>query len=230
MITTLSGASSPATLCNMPGTPVRTVAERLTERGLTVNSTTEEDGRLLKVARTNNVRCEIIVDDSHLVMCEYVVCPRDSARPGRLTHIAARMLGADYPSPGQYTELRRGVTLAGAVGHDMRTRGLTVTMCVIQDDDDFRVSADVVIANPAKPERGTVTVGDDGWVYWECADDELPGGATDLADTIADVLTFSTHVTVRDRLAVVYGACLRAITCGHAHAADVDKDNRGHHA
>jgi hypothetical protein len=112
------------------------------------------------------------------------------------------MLGTDYTSPQQYARLREGVTQAGAVGRDMKARGMTVTLSVIEDDESYNVFADVVITNPVQRERGKVRVDSDDRVYWECYSDEIAGGPGELAGTVADALAHGAPRTARDRLAV----------------------------
>jgi hypothetical protein len=197
---------------------------------LTVRTTGCEDSRRLKVIGTGKAACDVSVADDCYLTCEYIAQRNRKISAADMARIVARMLGADCASPQQYAHLHRGVTPAGAVGREMKARGMAVTMNVVEDEEIYSVFADLVITNPAKPERGKVRIEDHGWVYWECYSDEIAGGHADLADTVADVLTHSTLITVRDRLTVVYGTCLSAITCRHARAADVDKDNRGHHA
>ena len=209
--------------------PVRAMAERLTGRGLTVRTTPCEDSRLLKVTRARKAACDIIVADDQYFTCEYTAQRNRSSNPADLARIVARMLGTDYNSPQQYAHLHRGVTLAGAVGRDLKARGMTVTLSVAEDDETYTVYAGIVITSPARPERGKVVLDDSGWVYWECHGDDIPGGPADLADTVADLLTNSSRLTARDRLAVLCGACLRAITYRHPRAADAASNNQGHH-
>ena len=71
----------------------------------------------------------------------------------------------------------------------MKARGMTVTLSVIEDDETYTVFADVIITNPAHRERGKVRIEDNGWAYWECYGDEIPGGPAELAATVAGILT-----------------------------------------
>jgi hypothetical protein len=177
---------------------MRAVAERLAECGLTVHGTEWEDSRLLKVTSTRGARCLVNVEDGYSATCEYIAVRSESVKPAQTARVVARMLGADYTDPEKYAVLHQGVTPAGAVGRDMKARGFTVDMDVIEDREIYRAFADVVITSPGKPERGKVHIGDDSWVYWECYSDELPGGVADLAGTIADILT--PPLTPRNRL------------------------------
>ena len=209
--------------------PVHAMTERLTGRGLTVRTTACEDSRLLKVTRARKAACDVIVANDQYFTCEYTAKRnRRRSSPADLARIVARMLGTDYTSPHQYAHLHRGVTLAGAVGRDLKARGMTVTLTVAEDDETYTVYAGIVITSPARPERGKVVLDDSGWIYWECHGDDIPAGPADLADTVADILTPNSHLTSRDRLAALCGACLRAITHRHPRTADADSNNRGH--
>jgi hypothetical protein len=225
MITTANSVSAQTTWPEMPGDPLSAMAEMLTRHGLTVRTTGCDGSRLLKVTGTGRAACDVIVAEDCYFTCEYAAGRDRRTSAANTARIVARMLGADYTSSQRYRHLHRGVTQAGAVGREMKARGMTVTMSVLGDAETYSVFADIVITNPAKPERGKVHIENSGWVYWECYGDEIADGPADLADTVADVLTNSTHVTTRDRLAVVYGARLRAITCRYARAVDADKDS-----
>jgi hypothetical protein len=165
------------------------MAERLTKRGLTVRTKAYDDSQLLKVADAGTAACEVTVADDHYFACDYTPRPNPTTSPARVARTVARMLSTDYTSPQRYAHLHHGVTLAGAVGRDLKARGMTVTLSITQDDETFTVFAGITITNPAHPERGTVLLEDSGWLYWECHGDDIPGGLADLADTVADVLT-----------------------------------------
>jgi hypothetical protein len=212
----------------MPEESMRAIAEGLTERGLTVRTTQFEDSRLMKVTGTGKAACRVIVAEDCYFTCEYITRRSRRTGPAGTARIVARMLGTGYTSPQQYAHLHHGATPAGAVGREMKARGMTVTLSVTEDDEIYRVYADIVITNPAQPERGKVHLEDNSWVYWECYGDEIAGGPAELARTVADILTRPTALTVRDRLAVVCGARLRAITRRHTRAAHVAKGSQGH--
>jgi hypothetical protein len=207
--------------------PVHAMTERLTGRGLAVHTRAYEDCWRLKVTRAGRAACMVIVDDDRYFTCEHTATRRSS--PAGIARIVAAMLGTGYASPQQYAHLHRGAALISAVGRDMRARGMTVTLDVTEDDATCTVLAGIVITSPARPERGQVILDDSGWIYWQCSSDDIPGGPTGLADTVADILTPSSRRTLRDRLAVVSGACLQAVTCRDARAAGAGSGNRGHH-
>jgi hypothetical protein len=214
MIMTADRANTQATCPEMPDESMRIIAEGLAKRGLTVRTTRCEDSRLLKVTGTGKAACDVTVADDCGFTCEYIARRSRRSSPADTARVVARMLGTDYANPQQYAHLHRGVTSAGAIGREMKARGMTVAMNVIEDEEIYDVIADVVITNPVQPERGEVHVGNDDWVYWECYGDEIADGPADLATTVAEVLARSAF-TARDRLAVVYGACRRAVVCRH---------------
>jgi hypothetical protein len=221
------GRANDQTPHEMGHKPVHAIAERLTERGLTVRARDSYDGRPLTVTSTRKAACDVLYSDDCYFTCEYTSRRRRRTSPVDTARIVARMLGADYTSPGQYAHLHRGVTPAGAVGREMRARGLTVILNVLEDDEIFSVVASLAISNPKLRGRGEVHLEDNYWVYWECYGDEIAGGPAELADTVADVLTHTASNTVRGRLAFVYGACRRALTRMHARTGRAGKDNAG---
>jgi hypothetical protein len=181
------------------GALMRTVAERLRRNGLKVTFPHRAEGRTLNVTGTRRVNCHVIVEDDSTA-CECSIRPASSITPTQISPIVAGMLGIEYTHEDRYTALHRGVPLAGAVAREMTARGLHVTMDVIEDHESYQAFADVIITSPAEPERGTVHLGDDGWVCWECHRDEIPGGTDGFADTIARFLTSTPPATVSDCL------------------------------
>jgi hypothetical protein len=175
------------------------VAERLSRHGLDVRFPQRAESCTLNVISAGNIRCDVIVDDEAGAAGECNIAPTKGITPARISPLVACMLGIEYTDPGRYAALRRGVPLAGAVARDMVARGLHAAMDVIEDHESYQVFADVIISNPARPGRGKVHIGDDGWVYWECDRDEFPGGTDGFADTIARFLTGIPPATVRER-------------------------------
>src|ERR1700722_13293667 len=171
MIMTTGGAGTQATCQEMAEESIRVIAEGLTKRGLTVRTTGCVDSRLLKVTGPRNAACDVIVAEDYYFTCEYTPDRNREADPAGIVRIVARMLGMNDISPRQYAPPHRGITPLGAVGREMKARGMTVTLDVMEDDETYSVFAAVVITNPAHPERGKVHL-ENGWVYWECYGDE----------------------------------------------------------
>jgi hypothetical protein len=153
------------------------------------------------------------VADDQTVECEYFA-PRDSRTdPDEIARIVVRILGAARTGPGEHEHPYRGLNLKGAIACEMKGHGLTVDMTVSEDHETYDVFAEVVITNPARPGCGEVRINDTGWVYWHCYADELPDGTTEVADTIADILT-PRPATVRNRLRT----CLQRLSMRHYRA------------
>lgn len=196
----LNTTNRPANGCPSPGLPVHTVTEQLARHRLNVQFPDPEDNLLLKVTGTGSMHCRISLDEEDGIACEYSCEHVQKAPPREIAASVARMTGVDYTDPERYSSLHKGVTLAGAVGRDLKARGLTVTLHVTEDNEIYTALAEIIITNPGEPGRGKVHLADDGWLYWECYADELPGGTAELASTIAATLTPTQPVTARHRL------------------------------
>jgi hypothetical protein len=149
-------ARLPATCPDMPEESIRVIAEGLTKRGLTVRTAGCEDGQLLKVTGTGKAACEVVAAEDYYFNCEYTASRSRRTGPADVARVVARMLSADYTSPQRYAHLHQGTTPAGAVGREMRARGMAVTLSIAEDEESCTVYAGVVVTNPAKPERGKV--------------------------------------------------------------------------
>jgi hypothetical protein len=66
------------------------------------------------------------------------------------------------------------------------------------DPDDERVEQ-IVIVNPAAPERGEVRVGDDGSLTWECFGSLDEAGVSRILDEVTNALRATGVRLVRDR-------------------------------
>ena len=170
-----------------PG-PVRVMAEMLAERGFEVRGPVPEDERHLAVVGAARARCEIGIDNGRL-FSYYFPAAGAGTDPAELCGMVLRILGVDAgDSAEQYADLHRGATLKGAVAREIQARGLDADLAVYEDDVFYDVVAEVILANPAKPECGAVRVTDDGTILWECDYRGLPGRAAAVADTAADIL------------------------------------------
>jgi hypothetical protein len=168
---------------------MRVMAEMLAKRGLDVYSPEREEARLLTVANATQARCEIGVQDNGRVLWHYFPWAGADTEPAEISGMVLRMLDADTgDSAGQYAHFHKGATLKGAVAREIKARGMDADMEVYEDELFYDVVAEVVLTNPAKPERGLVRVTDDGAILWECDHGEKPERAAAIADTTADVL------------------------------------------
>jgi hypothetical protein len=194
----ISGAAGLAD-CHTAATSMNAVAERLTSLGLKVVFPHRPESRRLTVTSTSNLRCDVIIDDDNGA-AECAIAPATATTAAQVAPVVAGMLGTGYPDPGHYAALHRGMPLAGGVAREMTARGLRADMDVIEDHESYQVFADVIITNPARPERGRVHIGDDGWICWECDRDDIPGGNDAFAGIIASFLTATPPGAARGRL------------------------------
>jgi hypothetical protein len=170
------------------GAPMRAMIETLTGRGFNVRDL-EWESLVFDLDGANFRRCELQVGFSGNVVWEYL--PSKDAHIGSadISRMVLRLLGAHTIIPGEpHTKPHPQATPKGAVAHEMKARGLGVEINVLIDNIVYTVDALIEVTNPAKRERGVVSVTDDGAIYWECEFEELTEHATEIADTIADVL------------------------------------------
>jgi len=105
--------------------------------------------------------------------------------------LALRLLtdgGADL-LPASAAVMPAGCSLPGIVGREMEAAGMDVHLDVFADHLCFEVAAEIVVANPARPERGRIRVGDEAGLVWEtgcCGADRTDPGA--ITGTIIAVL------------------------------------------
>jgi hypothetical protein len=173
--------------------PVRLMAQLLAERGFEVRHPEDEDSQLLRVTGARSARCEIEVGDYGCIEWEYF--PQDAGSTGaaEISRLVLLMLGTDRssspgPGPGLGAPANPAVTLKGAVARKVQAHGLKARLKVHENQESYDVYAEVVFSNPEKPERGIVSVTDDGIVLWECDYERMQGGAAAVADATADML------------------------------------------
>jgi len=163
---------------------MRLLAGLLAERGVNVRGPDRADSRRLTVTSARQTRCEITVDDDGGIYWECLPSSGSDTEPAELCGIVLRILGAHDRPVVRASRFSGGYTLKGAVARAVHERGLRADLEVYEDLDMYHVVAEVVLANPAKPERGLVRVTDDGAVRWEYG----RGDVVICADTTARIL------------------------------------------
>jgi hypothetical protein len=166
------------------------VAETLTAHGFDVRGPDWEDSRLLKVMGLRDVTCEITVEDSGLVTWEYFPRAADGTDPDKIASRVQCLLtgtGAELP-PWRRPRAAPAAGLKGLVGGRLKAMGMAVCLDVYEDHDTYEVVAEIIVTNPARPERGQVRVSDDGALMWECGYEEDPSDAAAIAGVIVTVL------------------------------------------
>jgi hypothetical protein len=169
-----------------PGAAMRAVARKLTAHGFAVPEPEEPESRRLMVTNLPGTTCDVRVDDDGGVTWEYWRRVSKGADPDRLAGLVEWLLAPERSARPRRTA-GRVVTagLWGIVGRALKARGLQVDLAVCADDHELEVVADIVVTNPAHPERGRVLVGDEAGLTWE-SDYYTPAPQDPL--TIADVI------------------------------------------
>jgi hypothetical protein len=173
---------------NRPGEVVRAVANKLTAAGFDVRAPDPDDGRRLTIFHAECARCEVVIEDDGSVRWEYRPATGCDTDPAVMTEVVLRALAVD-DSAGRGASPRLGVTLKGAVGSALDARGLDVRMLVYEDLICYDVAAEIVVANPARPDRGQIRQSDDGSITWECScRDAVSGSVGEVVDAVVGVI------------------------------------------
>lgn len=163
-------SSGAAALCaGRPGAAMRQVAEKLAAQGFEVCFPEGPDSRCLTVTNLPGTTCDLTVEDSGAITWDYWRSVRQGADPGRVAALALRLLtdgSADLP-PASAAVVPAGCGLPGIVGRELEAEGMDVHLDVYADHICFEVAAEIVVANPARPERGRIRVGDEAGLVWE---------------------------------------------------------------
>lgn len=149
-----------------PGELMRLVADRLTRNGFDVSLPEHDDGCRLTITG-QDLRSTLSVSDCGLVQWEW--CPRaaDGVDPAKLADLTATLLtGQAGERPGDQRE-PAGLTLKGAVGVDLRARGLTVALNVCEDELYFDAETEIVVTSPGSDPAAEVRITDNGSFTWQ---------------------------------------------------------------
>jgi len=146
------------------------IADGLTAQGLDIRSPAGERSRFLKITNARGVFCELSIGDQGSVTWECRPFSGSATRPAAIAGLVLAALGsepcADYHSASSV--VFPGLTLKGAAGRALREHGMQVFLHVLDcDDARCEVYAEIEVTNPARRDRGTVHVDDDGLVLWE---------------------------------------------------------------
>lgn len=169
-----------------PGAAMRAVARKLAAHGFQVREPEWPESRRLIIPNLPGTTCDVTVDECGGVSWEYWHRAGKGADPDRLAGLVEWLLAPERAARPRRTAGR--VITAGlqrTVGRALRARGLEVNLDVCVDDHELLVVADIVVTNPAHPERGRVLVGDDAGLTWE-SDYYTPTPQDPLA--IADII------------------------------------------
>lgn len=168
----------------------------LSARGFQVQALARDDVYCLAIKSSAWARCEVSIEDDGAVRWECKPAAGRDSDPRLLTQLVLRMLAANCASSGNPApSAPSGATLKSAVGRALDACGLAVRLAVYQDTACFEVEAQIVVANPERPERGQVSLSDNADVAWEWSCREVLASSTDsVAKTIVRVLVDATDL------------------------------------
>ncbi len=174
------------------------VADMLTEAGLDVLIPGPEDSVVLKITNVPRVLCDLTIASNGSVTCDYRTFDGGQADAAQLAAIALSLLSSALDESAALRLSTSNVPLKEAVGRALAARGMRVTLDPEGTDERFRdagADAEIVVTNPAEPERGTIGVDDDGALWWACRAyvpaQRLSGlGLDEVAATVARALAW----------------------------------------
>jgi hypothetical protein len=194
-----SRASGPigAVMTSTAAERLTTLADLLTEADFSLDIPGE--GCLLKISNARGALCELTITEAGDLTWEYRPYAGRHADPAQLAGLVRDLLDPDGFA-GELPVMRRDdLTLKGLAGRALADHGMRVTFHVLDIDDYFfDTYAEIRITNPAKPERGTARLNDDGAIWWDChlcsaaPTEGLP--LPEVAGTITRALTRACHL------------------------------------
>jgi hypothetical protein len=178
--------------------PLDVIARKLAASGYEIHRLDEESACHLAVTGMPGFHCEITAPGSGDPQLD---CWASNPAPEPRHIIAAvlSLLADPAGHPPWATEgtlspagpLRHAGFLPTA-GRSLRRAGLGVKLTVNTDQRECEHFAELSVTNPAQPQRGTVTVDDDGGLTWQCppaAGSPAPQAAEHTAGLLIRALT-----------------------------------------
>jgi hypothetical protein len=173
------------------------ISDELTSRSLDVRSPDWDGSHFLRVTNVPGILCQVTIAADGSVECERWLCEGRQADPACTAVVVLRILGGDAGVEPLVTNAwgcRCGVSFKGAAGRILADHGMQVTTRAYPDQEFFEVYSEIEVTNPARPERGTVSVADDGSLVWRCRARTCPGDdealdPAQIAGIIARALT-----------------------------------------
>jgi hypothetical protein len=168
--------------------PLDEIADELTASGYSVHAPD-----CIKIINARGALSDLTITESGSLTWEYRSCEGNHIDPAQLTGMVSIVLD----QPGTDTaHWPAGAALTSAVGQAVSGRGLEVSLNVLDADTTLdETFSELTITSPAKPERGTVRVTDDGALYWHCHTDDPDNALThgDIAATLTRALATAGH-------------------------------------
>jgi hypothetical protein len=181
------------------------VADGLSAHGFDVRNPAAGNDCYLKVTNVRATLADLIISATGIMEWEYRCYEPSPHDPATMTAIVLTILNPGHGTARPPRLARHPhMTLKGIIGRAAADHGMHVTLAVLdQDDTSFDVYTEITVTNPAQPDRGTVSVADDGGIWWRCRLRDQPHSAagldiTDITSTIARALT-TPHAARQER-------------------------------
>lgn len=159
---------------------LRALADLIQEADFTLECVGEIE--LVRIANARGALVDLSINEKGDLTCGYRPFAGRHVDPGQLASLVRGLLDPEAPE-GEPVVLRRDdLTLKGVVGRALADQGLSVSVHMLDIDQYFfDIYAEIHLINPAKPERGSVNLSDDGGMWWSCRPLGIGDGTEGLA-------------------------------------------------
>lgn len=126
-------------------------------------------GQSLTILSAKDARSLLTIRPNGYARWEYEPCTGPASSSVAVTSLILYVLDATGNRQQDGGDYRRFL-LKGAVGRQLRDRGLNVSLRVDENLESLEVSAEIEVTNPARPARGIVRVNDLADIEWRSAE------------------------------------------------------------
>jgi hypothetical protein len=167
------------------------LADQLTAAGYHTSSPAWNGQAYLKITNARHALSEITIDPSGDVTWECRATHPGRTIPAQLTVVILALLDPAANPHAAAVEQRTDLAPFSLAGRALAARGLDVTLEVLDiSQTDYTTYTELRITNPARPERGSASIADDGTTWWECTTRQRANSQPVLSlDSIADAIT-----------------------------------------
>lgn len=136
----------------------------------------------LQIANARGALCSLTIHDDGAITWDYRSVHGCHVDPAQLAAITLDLLDPDDTRPGPAPAPNRAASsIHAAAARALTSRGMTATSGTLVDDPtSFTIFGQAIIANPARPDRGTVAITDDGQLLWNVGTLGHPAGGLPL--------------------------------------------------
>jgi hypothetical protein len=177
--------------------PADAIADGLFAHDIYVIEPASEYRDFLKIHNAQGALAEIAVSDDGKLTWEYRPFAGRPNSPQLTVAIVLALLDPDSRTSAASLSVAQipAPTLKDLLDRAASDHGLTADLLVCQRDaiNPEITYAEISVASPARPQRGTVVTAEDGGIWWTCHLRDQPAGtgglpAADIADAIARAL------------------------------------------